>query len=414
MTSRAKRAVFLEKNQTAWQMVSIQLAGWTSLPILASSIILLEKNSFLGSILTIIVANAILWFIRLGILAMGHKKRQSTLDLAKEYFGKLGSYFIAILLLISTVAWFMAQTTTASHSLVHLSLFKETHNIDHFTRISVMIGTLSALFCMGGMKALRQLTVILFPFILISFLVALFLLPRNGLFESHHPLSFSGLTLLLATNLGVTSDLPTFFRHSKSWATSVKALTIIQIASICLGICSLYFGSIILNGLQVNQETIANTPHLSLKLCLAIFVFLSVICANVANVYSSSVGWELVAPKSLVGKKEYFLMGMGLTTLFILVSNLFSLELLLTISDSALVNLCLTLLAGFLLKARKEITSIEKNSLLTAWLFSSSINTLQILGFLLPSYSTVLISTFAIFMTLLPILSFKIWTSLKK
>ncbi len=69
-----------------------------------------------------------------------------------------------------------------------------------------------------------------------------------------------------------------------------------------------------------------------LDFSLIVFVFLSVICANVANVYSASVGWEVLAPSALVGRKEYLILGLGLTVIFIFVSNLFSVELLLNSS----------------------------------------------------------------------------------
>lgn len=393
-----------DTHQSAWQLASIQMAGWTSLPILATSIAILQNNSFLGAILTIIVGNAILWFIRLGIIAMSYEKRLSTLDIARVYLGNLGGYFIAILLLVSTFSWFIAQTTTGSHSITHLLHIDENPTINQFTQVSVLLGTLSTLFCMGGIIALRRLSTLVFPFLLIALALILYALPDKNLQTNHLPLSLAGLSLVLATNLGITSDLPTFFRHSKSWHTSVLALTLVQLLSIILGICSLYFGSIITHGIEIAKESIHATNYMSLKAPLMSFIFLSVICANVANVYAASVGWEIVAPKSLIGRKEYFILGLGLTTIFILVSGLFSVDMFLQISDSSLVNLCLVLVIGYIIAKQKQRlpNSFEKTSYFAAWLLSSMVSTMQSMHWILVDYSTVLIGFIVIVLVILP------------
>src|SRR5579871_1435695 len=94
-----------DQNQNVWELSAIQLCGWTSLPIIATSVLILEHNTFYGAVLTIIVGNAILWFIRLGIILMSHRNRQSALDVSRSYLGSIGGYFIGVLLLVSTLAW---------------------------------------------------------------------------------------------------------------------------------------------------------------------------------------------------------------------------------------------------------------------------------------------------------------------
>lgn len=371
-----------DNQQTSWQLAAIQLSGWTSLPILATSILILEKNSFLGAIFTIIVGNAILWFLRLGILSMSYEKRQSTLDISKDYLGNWGSYFIAILLLASTVAWFITQTTSASDALTHLITIQESPEIDKFTQMSVFVGIVSAFLCMEGMILLRRLCVIVFPLILVAFFAILLLVPAID-YKSDYPLSFYGLTFVLATNLGITSDLPTFFRHSASWQTSVKALTVVQLASLGLGICGLYFSSILSDGFKMSGSVLASGNEI-LRLALIVFVFLSVICANVANVYSASVGWEVLAPKALVGRKEYLILGLGLTTIFILVANVFSIEFLLNVTDNSLVNLCMILIVGYVVsRIFGKLPSLgDKSIYFFGWLVSTSLNVLQFAGFI--------------------------------
>lgn len=358
-----------DSRQSSWHLAAIQLSGWTSIPIIATSLLVLQQNSFLGAILTIIVGNAILWFLRLGIISMTYDERKSTLEISRDYLGSFGSYFIAILLLASTFAWFIVQTTSASDALTQLITIEESPQIDKFVQMSVFLGIVSAFLCMEGITLLRKLAVLCFPILILVFIIIIITLPSPSIQETGQPLSLSGLGLILATNLGLTSDLPTFFRHSRSWQTSIKALTIIQLASLVLAICSLYFSSMLIQGFEINDQAILASGNNILRLSLIVFVLLSVICANVANVYSASVGWEIVAPKALVGRKEYLILGLGLTTIFILVSHVFSVDFLLFLTDSSLVILCVVLLSGFLMSRlfNKSPSKVDQILYFAAW-----------------------------------------------
>ncbi|MBX7066753.1 MAG: hypothetical protein K1X28_05940 [Parachlamydiales bacterium] len=396
-----------DTHQTHWQLAAIQLSGWTSLPILATSILILQQNSFLGAIFTLIVGNAILWFIRLGIIAMAHEKRQSTLDISKAYLGNVGGYVISIFLLLSTYAWYLTQTTSASDTLTHLLSIHEDPKIDQFTQVSVLIGILSAFLCMQGITLLRRLSSFCFPILILLFLMILFTLPKASPSSNTNPLSLSGLGLVLATNLGITSDLPTFFRHSKSWETSIKALTIVQVFNLAIAICSLYFGAIIHDGFEIDDGQVLSLQSSTLRASLLIFVFLSVICANVANVYSASVGWEILAPKALVGQKEYLILGLSLTTLFILFAKLVPTQFLLEWTDCALVNLSLVLILGYILLrlSNNHPTKSEQRIYLFSWVLASFLNLLQLANFLPNSLSNFALSLIAV---ALPITLFKL------
>jgi len=232
---------------------------------------------------------------------------------------------------------------------------------------------------MEGVTLLKKLASFVFPFLIAAFIAVIFIIPFKLPEITTAGLSLAGLTLVLITNLGITSDLPTFFRHSKSLHTSIKALTVIQLVSLAIALLGLYLGSIITGAFEINEALVLGTSSEVLRLSLIIFIFLSVICANVANVYSASVGWEVIAPKALLGRKEYLILGLGLTTIFILVSNLFSIEFLLNSSDSSLVNLCIILIIGYMLsKARKsEPSRFEQVGYFTAWFVSTTLNILQ-------------------------------------
>jgi len=318
------------------------------------------------------VGNAILWFIRLGIVSMSHKKRQSTLDISREYLGHYGGYFIAVLLLLSTLFWYITQTSVASNTITRLITIQEDAKIDKFAQVSVFLGVVSTFLCMEGIVLLRRLSTFSFPILFVCFFIIFFSLPDRSLAVNGNPTSLVGLSLVLATNLGISADFPTFFRHSRSWGDSVKALIVIQLGSILLGIFSLYFGSLILKSFEINQKLALAETNGLLYYAIILFIFFSVISANVANVYSASVGWEVLAPASLIGRKEYLILGLGLTIIFILFSKI-SLGGLLEFSDTSLVFLCLILVTGFLVSrwTKKPPSSFMKGAYFVAWVFAT-------------------------------------------
>ncbi len=361
-----------------------------SLPLLATSVLVLQENNFYGALLTIIVANAILWFIRLAIILMSYKKRQSTLDISRDYLGKTGSYVVGFMLLVTTLAWFIAQTTAATSALTHLLSIYEDSTIDQFTQISVLLGVISTLLCMDGIVVLRKLTTYCFPLLAIALVLIFFNLPLRLPELTHAPLSLSGLALLLGANLGLTSDLPTFFRHSRSLQTSITSITYIQLISLVLSLIGLFLGSIITGTFTISDTQL---PTL-LRSALIVLIVLSVICANVANVYSASVGWEVLAPKALLGRQEYLILGLGLTTIFVLVANTFSTEILLQASDSSMVNLCIILTIGYLIcKLTKRLPNpFEQTTYFLSWLIATLVNTLQFTHILWSEFSSLTVA----------------------
>lgn len=400
--------MLIDKRQTFWDLAVIQLSGWTSLPILATSILILQGNSFLGAALTIVVGNALMWFIRFGIMSMSYKKRQSTLDVSREYLGSIGTYCVALILIFSTISWFITQTTVASTTLTHLVSFNENPAVDQFTQMSVFLGVISTFLCMEGIVALKKFAKVTFPIVLLVFIIAFFSLPKHVPQLGKAELSLSGLTLVLSTNLGLTSDLPTFFRHSKSWIESIKALIIVQLISIILGIVSLYFASVID---ITSGEILSNFPYERhhFRIALITFVFFSVIGANAASVYTASVGWEVLAPRAFIGRKEYLILGLGLSTLFILASSSLHTNTLLNITDISLVNLCMVLILAYAIRktSNRPIAVFDQLTYLIAWFLATSVNVWQIYGSPTFTISPVAIAAIIIAGTIFLQISFK-------
>jgi hypothetical protein len=256
---------------------------------------------------------------------------------------------------------------------------------------------------MQGIVGLRRLSTLVFPVIMVVFIVIMMSFPFNIPKAGEIGFSLSGLTLFLSTNFGITSDLPTFFRHSRSLRTSIIAIAIVQVVTLFFSICGLYFGSFITNTFEIHGSTAVSSQIESIRFFLIAFVFLSVVCTNVANVYAASVGWEMIAPASLVGRKEYLIIGLGLTIIFILFESMFSSGSLLKISDYALVNLCLVLIAGYMINKNKDrpIKKLDQGVYFVAWAVSTFINTLQFYHIFLGQNSSLVVSIFVILLAVI-------------
>ncbi len=391
--------LLVDTNQSFWQLASIQLTGVTSLPVLFTSIFLIQKASLLNSVIILVVANLILWVIRYGLISMSYQGRKSVMDLCSDYFGdiiffkKTGIYSIAALLLISTMFLFVEETTIISKALTKTFAINEGPNIDPYMQISVIIGVASTIVCTWGIVALRWLSVICLPIILVAFITLIISSPSDINFLEHKAFSLAGLPLVLGINLAVTADLPTFFRHSRSWKSSVYALTMIQLFSLALGVGGLFLGAVIqpLSGsLSVNQIGFNGDI---IKVAFIALVALSSICSNVSNIYGASVGWETFVRSPLVGKKEYLILGFLLTLIFLIITGLISLETPVDITGDSLVSLSFVFVIAYLIKSitKRSLGVFEKNIYFLAWLLSSLVILLQYAGFLLPEVPTLFV-----------------------
>ncbi|NGX63832.1 MAG: hypothetical protein KR126chlam6_01248 [Candidatus Anoxychlamydiales bacterium] len=387
--------------QSWWQLAAIQLTGVTSLPILIGSILIINNSNFISAILTLILANVLLWIIRLLIINMTFKGRKSAIDISRDYFGRFGSYFIAVLLLLSTLAWFIMQTTLASNALSYLIPIETNIGVNRFMQIGVLIGIFSTLFCMNGIKIIKWVSVISLPLLFFAFIGMIFGSDHALPEKTSTGISISGLPIILTTSLGITIDIPTFFRHSKTKRDSINAITVIQILSFLIGFGGIFLGSLIEPWFGIKTNGALLSTGLLLKSSLIVFIFVSAIGANISNVYSSSVGWEIIAP-ILAGIKEYLILGLGLTIGFILISNIISMELLANLTDYSLVNLSFVLILGYIwsLIIKRSPNTQEKLTYFIAWILSTTINVLQLFKVILEKISPLLVGFILVTLTL--------------
>lgn len=324
------------------------------------------------------------------MIMMGEKNKKSTLDIAKDYLG-LAYWAVAVVLLFATIAWYVTQNTYASNSILHLFPIDFTNKSSEYIQVVVLIGVISTLFCMEGMTLVRKCATASFPILFFLILAMLFLVPCPQVNWSLANFSLAGVPIVIATNLGVAADIPTFFRHSASKKASMQALAIISVFNLALSIIGIFFANLITPWQGINVHNPQMYDNDITRWVLITFIFLSAINANITNIYSASVAWEVLAPR--LARKEWLILGLGLVIITVLVINVFSLSWLLNFADSGLVSLTLIFIAGYLVDRHLKIgnPSHDRLACAAAWVTSFTFASLQSFGLIFKNLDSIYI-----------------------
>ena len=147
-------------NQDYFQLASIQSAA------LGLSVIIIGKQlaSLYGAgtaICSIILGNLILWLIAIAVISMVDRQKANAIDNIKEYVGKYGGMIAALVLMVSFLNWYAVQITFSMSTVK--DLIQGGMQQGMLIRIGAATGLLSALFAIGGIHLLKQMTVISLP-----------------------------------------------------------------------------------------------------------------------------------------------------------------------------------------------------------------------------------------------------------
>ena len=210
--------------------------------------------------------------------------------------------------------------------------------------LGVILGVLIAVMSYGGIVLIRKVCVAAFIFVLCLFSISFFLFKSDFAFDGFH-FSLLGTASVVLVSLSGLINLPTFFRHSRSKADSVFALTLITVFISLfqfLGISSGFFATF--NGVGNFFEC-----GTSCVLFAVSYVLVTAVCVNLGNVYFASAVLEFFFPNArksigyiligLCGSLFYALFGSS--DLFVFTEN---------IVEGFIVNLSVVLLMAFICK----------------------------------------------------------------
>jgi purine-cytosine permease-like protein len=175
------------------------------------------------AICSVFIGNLILWLIGLAVISTVYQAHTNAIENIRGYFGKAGAVFFVLILVFAFLDWYAMQIKSTLIGLETLSYgylpWKEGFSL----RIGAVLGILSAILAIGGIRLFKWLATATFVPILIYnlFIIATskYSLPQKLEFG----LSFQAIVVTVLTLLPGVINLPTFFRYSKSKIDSYLA-----------------------------------------------------------------------------------------------------------------------------------------------------------------------------------------------
>lgn len=359
--------LFLKKALSFWQLACILIV-----PLTLPNIILggtLYRTLPPGTIIpSICLGNLILWLIGIGIISMSYRDRVNAIDNAKRYIGKLGGISVALVFMFAFLIWFLIQINEATKPII--SLFPNTVGLekgDLFIRFGAAAGLLISLLAIGGIRMIKWINVIAFPFVIAFHIFAIISSSNPPQFNGTWALSFSAVIHTIMMPLPGVINYPTFFRYSRSLGDSFLALTMIMAFITFFQISGMWMNFDPFTHLSFAKY--AGTSLFSISVLIG-FVLLILVCGNLVNLYFASASWETIIPP-LGKQKEYTIIGLVGTAAYTFIQISQPMLYILILIKCFIGTLGIVLLISFIIRivARHRFRPFEKFINGISWFF---------------------------------------------
>lgn len=312
------------------QLASVQVGGAICLPLLLVGYELAKYQDPASTVWSIVWGNLFLFGLALVAGFLSLKRETTTAEHAFFYFGRYGKGFFGLTLALSMLGWFAIQAQCMGTDLYQL-----VNQIDpHFSTSSqewILIFSLSlaALIIMGafwGLTFLTRMADLCVPLLVLTIGYAVYLVDQVSLIEQMFktPVSWwdgKGVSLVFASSIAATIDLPSFYRHANHpkavvWAsvsTYLVAMPLVQLAGVCL-----YHGT----HAATIGEALSYSAAFGWKVWVVVFMLIAGWTTNNVNLYSASLSLRSLSKKLSFNTAMGIagLIGMGLITIPLLES----------------------------------------------------------------------------------------------
>lgn len=364
------------KHQNWWQLSSIQIGGAICLPVIIIGQALYQTYGFTSAVVSILIGNFILLLLGLVSAKMSYEKRKTTPENAVEYFGEKGVSFFALTMSLSLLGWFAIQLNMMSLSV--LDLLSLDTSLTATIVFNLILGALITAAALYGIKAINLLADFSLPLLIGTLTYALFTTDQP-LHPSSSFLSFGGVSMVIAMNVAVVIDLPTYFRHAKSAKDGYISMGIIfGLALPLLEILGVYLAATSSGGSILDVLKRSNGPLWNIW--VALFLVLAAWTTNNLNLYSGVVCLESIL-KAWSDKKRTLLFG-GIGTIISCFNLLNHLELVLDVMGIFIVSMGTVIITRYLILQfnRMEITQQDYRQHFVAWLVGITLGFLSMKG----------------------------------
>ncbi len=301
------------KNQNFYHLACIQSVS-LGIPVIIVGKRISELYGNGVAICSILIGNLILWLIAIAIISMVYTENTNAIENIKGYIGKIAGILFAIILTAAFLNWYVLQinnSVTALYTLLKYS--KISIDQSSMIRIGAVLGLLSSLIAIGGIRMLKWITSISFPLVVFYHTYVIIISDYSFFDQITWGLSLPGIIMTILALLPGVINLPTFFCHSQSKANSFLALTLMTIF-ISFFECStiwMYFS-------PQSQFVLSSDSAIditSYTILTIIFLIFSPITTNFLNIYLASACYKTFIPK-FEGTKGYAIMGLLGTAMY--------------------------------------------------------------------------------------------------
>lgn len=254
------------------------------------------------ALLSVLVGNFIHWLIGLAIISMTVGRNQA-IENIRGYLGNTTSLVASLVWICAFIIWYSIQIKWAANT---VSLVFPNFNLGILGGI---LGITAALLSRGGILLIKHFCVICLPLLLFFSIYIAAASPQVVIFQGTWGISFSAVITIIAVWLPGIVNLPTFFRHSRSKADSLIAISLTVLFHAFFQITSIFAG---ISGFSQTLPEVSATPFL-----LFLFAIPAYLCCNLLNIYYASAGWETIHP-SHQNTREYLIIGLIGTLAFVL------------------------------------------------------------------------------------------------
>lgn len=158
-----------DSGQKFWQLAMIQGASFGGIPVLMLGGIFATNYGIKSAILTIFIANILLWLIGLAIVGMSSTTRSNAVQNFEHYLGKFSASAGALFLIVSFILWFGVQLQVCTEQLKPLLLFFSFPSSSTSLRIGASLGFFVAILSLKGIKLIMGLHYILILFNVLNY-----------------------------------------------------------------------------------------------------------------------------------------------------------------------------------------------------------------------------------------------------
>lgn len=284
------------------QLASVQVGGAICLPLLLVGYELAKQGTPTSILLSVFWGNLLLFMLALIAGFMSTKRNLTTVEHASFYFGPKGRLFFALILSSSMLGWFAIQTQCMGGDLYYfIQQFQEnvgTYTESWKTTLSFVLAALMIVGAFWGLQFFTWMSHICIPLMLATIGYAIY---HTGALSWIREISFDGIaanvwngkgvSLVLASSMAATIDLPTFYRHADNQHAPVIAsitnyliaMPLVQIGGMCL-----YYGT----QAPTISEALATQSSLPWKAWVLCFMLLAGWTTNNLNLYSAALSFK--------------------------------------------------------------------------------------------------------------------------